>query len=221
MISIYILVFSELMKARLPGIDDTMAYAIYLCAGILTWGMFTEVISNAQNMFLQNANLLKKLYFPRLCLPVVVMLSSLINLAVVLSLFGLFLLVSGRWPGVSMIGLLPVIMLQLAFASSLGLLFGVLNVFFRDVSHFTGILLQFWFWLTPIIYPIHILPGFVQKIVSLNPMTPVIAAYQNIFVYGSWPQWSSLLQPVVVTAIIITLAAFFYSTHGDEMVDEL
>lgn len=220
-IAIYILVFSKLMKARLVGVDDTLAYSVYLCAGILTWGMFTEVISNAQNMFLQNANLLKKLHFPRLCLPVVVMFGSIINLAVVLTLFSIFLFYTDRWPGIYVIGIFPVILLQLIFAISLGLLFGILNVFFRDMIHFTGILLQFWFWFTPIIYPITILPDFLQRIVLMNPMTPIISSYQNVFVYNQWPDWEGLLIPIVCTTFIIIITTFFYRAHANDMVDEL
>ena len=77
--------------ARLPGVDDGLAYSVYLCAGLLTWGLFSEITLRSQSMFLENANLLKKLSFPRLCLPVVVASNALLNFGIVFGLFIAFL----------------------------------------------------------------------------------------------------------------------------------
>jgi len=77
MIVVYTVIFAQVMKARLPGVDSTFAYSIYLCSGVLTWGLFAEIAGRAQNIFLEHANLLKKLSFPRLCLPTVVVLNAL------------------------------------------------------------------------------------------------------------------------------------------------
>src|SRR5690349_23563556 len=80
MIIVYTVIFSHIMRARLPGVDDGMAYSIYLCAGLLTWGLFAEITVRSQNMFLDNANLLKQISFPRICLPVIVWLNAGTNL---------------------------------------------------------------------------------------------------------------------------------------------
>ena len=69
MILVYTVIFSQVMHSRLPGSTSTFAYSIYLCAGILTWGLFAEIIARAQTMFLEHANLIKKISFPRICLP--------------------------------------------------------------------------------------------------------------------------------------------------------
>ena len=76
MIIVYTVIFSQIMRAKLPGVDSTFAYSIYLCAGVLTWGLFAEIISHGQNVFLEHANLIKKLSFPRICLPVIVVLNA-------------------------------------------------------------------------------------------------------------------------------------------------
>ena len=153
MILVYTVIFAQVMRARLPGADSTFAYSIYLCAGVLTWGLFAEITGRAQNVFLENANLLKKLSFPRLCLPVTVVANAALNFGIVFALFTLFLIASGNFPGLPYLALLPVLAVQVLFAIGLGISLGVLNVFFRDVGQFFGIFLQFWFWLTPIVYP--------------------------------------------------------------------
>ena len=220
-IVIYTVIFSEIMHARLPGVDLKFAYSIYLCAGILTWNFFTEVVSRCQTVFLEHANLLKKLSFPRICLPVVVVASASFNFAVTFGIFLFFLLLSGSWPGFALIPFLVVLSLQLAFATGLGIVLGVLNVFFRDVGHLFGILLQFWFWATPIVYPLGILSDRIRPWVELNPLTPLMSAYQQIFLKGEWPQWQSLI-PSAIAALLLCLCAWLlFQRRGGEMVDEL
>ena len=86
MIVVYTVIFSHIMRARLPGVDDGMAYSVYLCAGLLTWGLFAEITLRSQSMFLENANLLKKISFPRICLPVIVLFNAGINFAIIIGL---------------------------------------------------------------------------------------------------------------------------------------
>jgi len=221
MIIVYTLIFSQLMRAKLPGVDGSFAYSIYLCAGVLTWGLFAEIVGRGQNVFLEHANLLKKLSFPRLCLPVTVVATALLNFAIIFGLFTAFLIMSGNFPGLPYIALIPVVAIQVAFAIGLGIVLGVLNVFFRDVGQFFGVVLQFWFWLTPIVYPITILPENVRHLMAYNPMAGLMAAYQTILVLGEWPEWSSLW-PVTLLALLLCFWGMrLFRKHSGELVDEL
>jgi len=221
MIIVYTVIFSHIMRARLPGVDDSMAYSIYLCAGLLAWGLFSEITLRSQNMFLDNANLLKKISFPRVCLPVIVLINAGINFAIIIGLFLGFLLVTGRWPGMALLALVPLVALQMMLCAGLGMVLGVLNVFFRDVGQLFGICLQFWFWLTPIVYPISILPEWLQSLLQFNPLTSLIASYQNVFLYGQWPLWSSLLPAFVIGAVFCAIGLRLFRQRVGEMVDEL
>ncbi|OYQ16361.1 ABC transporter [Pseudomonas mandelii] len=221
MIIVYTVIFSHIMRARLPGVDDSMAYSVYLCGGLLAWGLFAEITLRSQNMFLENANLLKKISFPRVCLPVIVLINAGINFAIIIGLFLGFLLFTGRWPGMALLALIPLMALQMMFCAGLGMVLGVLNVFFRDVGQLFGICLQFWFWLTPIVYPMSILPDWVQRLLQLNPLTNLIVSYQNMFLYGQWPVWTSLL-PIFVTGVVLCLIGLrLFRQRVGEMVDEL
>jgi len=221
MIVVYTVIFAQVMRAKLPGVDSTFAYSIYLCAGVLTWGLFAEITGRAQNMFLEHANLLKKLSFPRLCLPVTVVANASLNFAIVFGLFTLFLFVSGNFPGLSYLALLPVLTIQVAFAVGLGITLGVLNVFFRDVGQFFGIFLQFWFWLTPVVYPVTILPDKIRHLMALNPMAALVNAYQAILVNGQWPQWQTLWPVALLSLLLCGLGLRLFRKHAGEMVDEL
>lgn len=221
MILVYTVIFAQVMRARLPGVDSTFAYSIYLCAGSLTWGLFAEMVGRSQNMFLDNANLLKKISFPRITLPIIVVANAGLNFAIVFGLFLAFLLISGNFPGWVTLAIVPVLVLQIALAMGLGMVLGVLNVFFRDVGQFFGIFLQFWFWLTPIVYPATILPESVKPYMAINPIAPIMAAYQGILVNQQWPQWASLWLPVMLAAALCLLGLHLFKKNVGEMVDEL
>lgn len=221
MILIYTLVFSQVMRAKLPGVENTYAYSIYLCAGSLTWGLFAEIIGRAQGVFIENANMLKKLNFPRICLPAIISLTALLNFAIIFSLFIIFLVFTKSFPGISFLAIIPLIILQTALALGLGITLGVLNVFFRDVGQFMGIFLQFWFWFTPIVYPLAIIPSWAHDYMLMNPMADLVIAYQTIFVQQHWPDWESLWPVVVISTIAMALGLYLFRKHSADMVDEL
>jgi lipopolysaccharide transport system permease protein len=220
-ILVYTLVFASVMRARLPGVDSNFGYSVFLCAGVLTWGLFAEIVARSQNMFLDNANLLKKLSFPRIVLPVIVVLNACAGFLITFGLFTIFLLVSGNFVGWTYTALIPVLFVQLVFAVGLGINIGVLNVFFRDVGQFFGIALQFWFWLTPIVYPLATLPPWAQTLLMFNPMTPVVLAYQGILVNGQWPRWQPLAPALILGICLCGLGLLLFRRRAGEMADEL
>lgn len=221
MIVVYTVIFSQVMRAKLPGIDSTFAYSIYLCAGILTWGLFSDIVGKAQNVFIDQANLLKKVNFPRLCLPIIVVANALLNFAIIFSLFTLFLIISDNFPGWAYFAVFPVLLINIIFAIGLGVTLGILNVFFRDIGQLFTIILQFWFWLTPIIYPISIIPEPLRIYVELNPMVNIISAYQSILVKGQLPQWQGLWLVSALSILLCLIGLSLFRKHSGDMVDEL
>ena len=223
MILVYTFVFSKVMQAKLPGASDysPFHYSIYLCSGIFTWGLFAEIITRSVSIFMDNSTLLKKVAFPRICLPVIITLSSTLNFFIVLAIFTIFILIIGNFPGLAYVGILPLLLILISFASGLGITLGVLNVFFRDIGQFTSILLQFWFWLTPIVYSADILPSSAKLVVTLNPIAPLIAGFQDIFVARVPPNPYTLIYPVVVSSLLCLTALILFRTHSADIVDEL
>ena len=220
-ILIYTLIFSQVMRARLPNIPDTLAYSLYLCAGTLTWNYFVEVLVRSQTVFLEQASMLKKVSFPWVTLPTYVFLSATVNFAIVWGLFLAFLLVSGRWPGWVLIALLPLLLIQQVLAVGLGLALGVTNVFFRDVAQAVGVGLQFWFWLTPIVYPLSAVPDVVRDVMTWNPLYALVASYQRIVVEHQWPDWSHLWLVCASAVAVAVIAETVYRSLASAMVDEL
>lgn len=221
MITVYTVIFSQLMQARLPQATGPFAYSIYLCSGILTWGLFAEILSRMQVVFIENANLLKKVTFPRICLPVIIILSCILNYLIIFSLFIVFLVITGNFPGISFLYIIPILLVQILFASGLGITLGVLNVFFRDVGQFVTVLLQFWFWFTPVVYVYTTLPLWAQGWLNLNPMTSIINGYHDIFVHNTVPNFYAMKWTILIALLFCALGLYLFRKHAADMVDEL
>jgi lipopolysaccharide transport system permease protein len=223
MIVVYTVIFSEVMHNKLPGAEPgaRFAYSIYLCAGILSWGLFAEIVARAQTMFIEQANLIKKVSFPRICLPMIVVLNALVNFGIIFGLFTVFLLASGSFPGAVFFTIVPVLLLMLLLALGIGMIAGILNVFFRDVGQFVTIAMQFWFWFTPVVYPAAILPPGVRHLLDYNPMARLVQACQDVLVKGAMPDWAGLLPVLLLALLLCALGLRLFRRRAGEMVDEL
>lgn len=221
MILIYTLVFAAVMRPSLPGHPTPYAYSVYLCSGIMIWQLFSDLLNRSVGVFVNNAGLLKKVNLPKLALPIVVTLSALSNFAMILALFLGFLFVIGSFPVAAILALVPLLIVVVAFALGLGVLLGTINVFYRDAAQVVGMLLQFWFWLTPIVYPGRSLPDAVAHLIAWNPLSAIIGFSQVIFVEDRIAPWSTLVYPTIVAAILLLLGLFAFRRLSSEIVDEL
>ncbi|MBD8496269.1 ABC transporter permease [Pseudomonas syringae] len=220
-VAIYALVLSNVLAAKLPGIENKYAYALYLMAGILAWSLFAEIIGRCLTLFIDQGNLMKKMRFPRITLPVIVVGSCLLNyLLLFVALLVVFALL-GQWPQWQMLWLVPLTLVVTALAVGLGLVIGVLNVFIRDVGQVIPILLQIWFWFTPVVYPLNIIPDEFKGYMAMNPMFPVVSAYHDVLVYARAPDLQSLALTAVIAVVLLFLGLFMFRRAAPEMVDVL
>jgi len=221
MITVYTLIFSEVMKSKLPGVAGQYSYSIYICSGLLLWGFFSEICGKGTSLFIDNANLLKKVSFPRITLPVILVLTSLINFAIIFSIFLVFLVAVGDFKVIQLFLMVPVIITTLALAAGMAMVLAVLNVFFRDIGQLINIVLQFWFWFTPIVYPLQIIPEWARGFVEMNPMAITVGGMHDIFVNNQAPHWIPLFYVLMLGFILMMLGLYLFRRHSGDMVDEL
>lgn len=220
-VAIYALVLSRIMAAKLPGIDNRYAYVIYLMAGMIAWSLFAEVVTRSLTMFVDSGNLMKKMAFPRVCLPIIIGGSSLVNnLLLLVTAIGVFLLI-GHPPTLAMLWLPLLIGINLAFGLGIGLILGVINVFVRDVAQVMTVVLQLLFWLTPIVYMPSIIPDPLRAVLEFNPMMHMVVAFQNVMLYGRAPGFDGLAVLAVASAALLLFALFLFRRAAPEMVDVL
>jgi lipopolysaccharide transport system permease protein len=106
-------------------------------------------------------------------------------------------------------------------ATGIGMIVGVLNVFFRDVGQLVDVCLQFLFWGTPIVYAIDIVSGGLKEIIMLNPMARLISTYQAIFVHQQSPNWEVLFPVIILAILSCFIGLVLFRKHSSDMVDEL
>lgn len=217
----YALILSAVLSAKLPGIENRYAYTIYLMAGILSWSLFSEIVSRCLTIFIDNGNLLKKLVFPRISLPVIVAGSALVNnILLFLAIIAVFAIL-GHIPSVSLVWLPLLFAVNVALALGLGLVLGVLNVFMRDIGQIVPVLLQFGFWFTPIVYMRTIIPEAYRHWLALNPMYHVVTGYQDVLVFDRAPEVTGPLGVAVLAVALLGFALFLFRKASAEMVDVL
>lgn len=218
---IFALILSEVLSAKLPGIDSKYAYALYLMSGTLAWSLFSETLTRSLTLFVDNGNLMKKIAFPRICLPLILAGSVLVNnLLLLLAIFGVFALL-GYFPGAEVLWLPALMLLTLMLSLGLGMILGIMNVSMRDVGQVVPVILQALFWMTPIVYNLSILPESYRRWFGLNPLYPLVTSYQNVLLYGKAPLWPDLAWLMLWSFGLLLLGLFMFRRASLDMVDAL
>jgi lipopolysaccharide transport system permease protein len=204
---IYTYVFSIVLKAKLslPGIpENNFTYGLWLFAGLLPWISFTGGLLQAANSVVSQPNLVKKVVFPLALLPLVPVLSTFIE-----SAFGLialiFFVALATQTLHSTLALLPLVWLtQLMLTAGLGYLCASLTVFLRDIPQTLGVVLNLWFYMTPIIYPASAIPESFRSLVFwLNPIATISEVYRDIVLVGEIKHWTQWSVASVISALIL------------------
>jgi len=220
--AIFALVLAGIMSAKLPGMaNDRSAYALYLLSGMLGWSLFADIVNRSLTLFVDNANLLKKMSFPRICLPIIAAGSALLNNMLLFVAVLAAFLAFGRLPGGSVVWAPLLMLLTLAMGLSIGLLLGVINVFVRDVGQIVPVVLQFGFWLAPIAYTPDIVPPALRRLIDLNPMTPIVEGYQSVLLFNRAPDVLALAWLTLACGVLLVAALVMFRRASPEMVDVL
>lgn len=218
---IFMLVLSTILSAKLPGIDSKYAYALFLTSGILSWSLFAELVTRCLPLFIDNGALIKKVQFPRICLPLTITGVALINNILLFGAMMIVFTLLGHSPTADLLWLPLLLCLTTALGLGLGLILGVLNVFIRDVGQAVPVLLQLGFWFTPIVYPVTIIPEALRKLLCINPMHHLVQTYQGILVFHHPPQWAGLAIVTVFSAALLAGSVWFFFRADPELADAL
>lgn len=219
--AIYALVLGRVLAVQMPETHKRYAYVIYLLAGLLGWNFFAELIGRCLTIFVDNASLLKKMVFPRICLPLIVSGSCLLNnLVLAIATFAIFLFI-GNYPGWTWLWIILLTGVTWLFGLALGVILGILNVFVRDVAQVMNVVLQLWFWLTPIVYAITTLPGKFAPLLRFNPLYAICSSYQEVLLFDRLPHFRALGAVVVLSLVMLAIGMFLFRRAAPDMVDVL
>lgn len=217
---IFAVVLSNVLAARVPGVDGKYAFAIYLLSGLLCWSVFAEILQRCLNVFIDNASLLKKMQFPRIALPLIVAGTALVsNLALAVVVLTLLPLLDGQY-SVELLWLPILTLVTVALATGVGVLLGTLNVFARDIGQIVNVAMQFLFWMTPVAYPATIVPAPFKVVLSANPVAVLVGGYHDVLLYGRSPGLA-LLYPTIAALALLLVSLIVFRRASAELVDVL
>jgi ABC-type polysaccharide/polyol phosphate export permease len=211
---VYTLVFSTIMRVGVPQ------FPVFLLAGLLPWTLISVSITGAAHCLLNNQGLIRKVAVPQTVYPLSVVASKLVDLVFALLPLAVLAIALGRPPTLATLFVLPAIALAAIFSVGLALLFSSLTVFYRDMRHLTDILIQVWFYVTPVIYPAEFLEKLpypaLRSLLALNPATPIIRLFQ-LALYERRAPSASLLAGATASALaVLALGAAVFLRHEDE-----
>jgi lipopolysaccharide transport system permease protein len=220
LIAIYSIVFSAVMSTTIPGVAGRFGFVLYLCSGLLPWLAFSECVTRGATAFLDNATYLKKLPMPEQAFVASTAASATLGLAISFSLLLAIALALGLKPNPYWLLLpIPLVMLQvLGFA--LGLLFGTLNVFFRDIGQFLAVSLQIIFWTVPVVYTVDKVPA-LKWIFPWHPLYPPLAAIRDLFLSDRLPDQATCIGLIAWPLMLLALAWLAFSRLRNEIRDLL
>ena len=203
MMLVYSFVFSIVMR---QGIKD---FAIFLICALLPFNFLSNSINYSAGSIISNANLVKKIYFPKEIIPLSIVFSNLINFLLELGVLFIILAIF-RYPFYIYLYLLPlIIFIQIFLVAGFALLVSSLNVFFRDLQHLISIIMLVWFFGTPIIYQLSMVPERFKFVMQINPMTVFATFYRDIFYYVKYSQ-NFYIPPLSIIFICLGLTFFFF-----------
>ena len=223
-------VFSAVFTFMFPS-HDIPLYPVYILCGLLPWNFFNAGVMASVNSVVGSAGLVKKVYFPREILPIATVLSQLVNfLLALVVLFAALAVLQGKFT--PWLWMLPiVILIQTCFIVGLGFILSTLNVFYRDVAMIMDVIILAWFFLTPVFYPLDILPkeyllfGIswdVHRLVYiLNPMASIINTYRDLLYWGVYTQVDFFLRTSITSLGVLAVGYWFFTRYSGRFGEEL
>lgn len=184
-ILVYWFVFSLGLKVQPIG---DVPFIVYFCAGMIPWMVFSETLSTSTSAITRNSYLVKKMVFPTEILPIVNLVANLISHGILLLIFLVILALNGILFSLFNLQFLYYLAALCVFSISLSWFVSSVNVFFRDTAMIAGVIINVWFWLTPIVWIIESMPPAYQLFIKLNPMYYIVDGYRKSFIYHT-PLW--------------------------------
>lgn len=212
---VYTVVFSLIVRVNIHP------YAVFLLTGLVPWNAFAMSLTAATNSVLDNSGIVRKIYFPLQILPLSAVLANSVNFGINLVLLAVLTVIFHASFSAAMVFVPVLVLLQICFAYGLGSLLAAAQVYFRDVQYFLSIMLTAWFFLTPIVYSIDLVPGKLQKVLAVNPMAWNITSFQDVWFYGRMPRWSYLVGFAAVSLVMLIGGILIYGRLSQRFAEEV
>jgi len=210
MISIYTIIFSDIMKLKMNFAQNEFQYSTYLIPGILAWTSFSTIIGTLSKSIERKANLIKKINVPMYVFQLSIFVTEFTIFTISIVLAICFLIITSEPVTLTFLWMLPVMFLQTVFVFSLGVILSLFVPFFKDLKVVIPIVVKLWFWMTPIVYMKDIIIHRFPFVLIYNPLFYFIDIYHDIFIYSKAPSLESMVKITLLSTIVLLLAMVLY-----------
>jgi len=213
---VYTIVFSYILSS------DIEQFYIFLFVGLIPWLFFSTSITGGSTTIIYQENLIKKIYFPRIILPIAYVTSAFVNMILTFLVIFAVLIISNFGINLQALCYLPLIMIvEYLLALGIGILVSSITVYFRDLEYILGILSMAWMYMTPILYTVDMVPIELRPLFYLNPMTSIIISYRDILYYKQVPELMTIAQAAGVGIFILIISGFTFKGLQRRFVEAL
>lgn len=209
-------VFGEL--ANMPS-EYGVPYAIMVYSGLLSWNFFSSAFTGVSNSLVSNGNMLKKIYFPRLTLPISSVVTAFIDFAISFIVFILIMIIYRFVPPIRILLLPCFIFLAFIIALGFGLFFSAMNVKYRDIKYIVPMIIQFGMYLSPVAYTSSVIPESLKLLYSINPLVGVIEGFRWCIIPSAEIYMPALVMSILISFIGLVLGIRFFTKFEDTFAD--
>ena len=214
-IIVYAIVFPLIMR------NNIEYYVVFMVCGLIPWNYFSTVINRASFTMIENGNIIKKVYFPREILPLSVVTSETVTFLISSIIIIAFTIGYGLGITINILFYPILLLIQFVLLLGISLFVSSITVYFRDLQHFIGVLLQLFFYATPIVYSIDAIPENFTWIFKFNPMTYIIEGYRDIFYYQTIPEMGTLLIVLLIGIVLCITGYMVFNKLQKKFAEEL
>lgn len=220
-LALYYFVFSVVLNMRLGPEYGGTSFALWLIAGLLPWMLFAEAVTRSPGAVLEQANLVKKMVFPSEIFPIVNLTAAIVNHLIALAILLGFLVVFGYGLTFNLVFVLPYLLLTGVLVLGLSWFLASVNVFLRDIGQIISVIVNIWFFLTPVIYPLDLVPQSVRGLLAVNPMFHVVDGYRMALLGRTDVDAAGLVYLVIVGLALFALGGLTFKKLKPAFADVL
>jgi lipopolysaccharide transport system permease protein len=215
---INMIVFSVFFGTLVKVPSDNLPYPIFVYAGLLPWTFFANGLSRASTSLHSESNMISKVYFPRILVPISALGVGLIDFVIALVFLMVMMIYYGIFPGITVVIFVPLLLIIFLVSIGIGTFLATLSVAYRDVKHITPFFIQLWMYATPVIYPVTIVPEKWRWVLSLNPMSGLIDGCRSAL-FGRPFDWVNIAISASVSLILAAIGIIYFNTAERRFAD--
>ena len=214
--------FAFSLILRIPtNSSANIPYSIFLFTALLPWNLFATSLNASASSLVNSSSLITKVYFPRTILVIATILAKIVDFLFASLIFIIYIIIYRLSINLNVLWIIPIFLIQQIFTLGLALFFSAANLLYRDIQYLLSLILTLWMYLTPVIYPMEMVPEQYRFIFQLNPMAVIINAYRQTILGGGNPNYLSLSIALIVSLITLFIGFSYFKSREKVFADNI